>query len=429
VAPGVSDAASNCTNSLATNYNANCTLPACTDDGSCVYPDDPHRCPDNAQRNVAVRVKVTNADLEMKWAIDGQFMSPHSYGPFSNFGSGGAEMVLCMDGGSGSDGMDHRFQYRGGGEGSVQIEGLEAAACPQAGMESCVLMGDQRFDPQDGDIGVNFHVGLAPAPPPIDPQAECSMKYVNAYMTFMPGNTCDGSAPCTTACQELITDVLRSCRNNTYAGGSPPTCINNKGSGVVCELSSDEKSCKTTSQDCTYTEHGPAQTFDENAVEGFQKMGPADCDYSLGYEVRMHCLPSTNPFFSYHSLAGIKCTPGAFAARSRAKTVSAHCRTSTTSTAHSLGCLSAWRCASGTQSGRIAPWNASSSSTQSPPSAATATTLRSSSSLQPRLLDSGSVHLVARALQNRCGQHAAQVGMVATASANRRIATKSAKRR
>lgn len=300
-APTVSDAVSNCTNSFATNYNANCTPPACTDDGSCVYPNDPNRCEDNGQRNVAVQVKVTNADLEMVWAIDDQMMSPHRYGPFSNFGSGGAEMVLCMDGGSGS-GMDHKFQYQGGGEGYVQINGLGAAACPQAGEESCVLLGDQLFNPQGGDRQVDFHVGRAPPPPPIDPQVECSTKYVAAYMQFTPGAQCDSTAPCTDVCQELITDVLRTCQNTTFQNGSPPTCINSKGSSVSCELSSDEKACKTASPDCTYTEHGAAHTFDENAVQGLQKMGPKDCDYSLGYEVRTHRLPSTNPLF--HLLAG-----------------------------------------------------------------------------------------------------------------------------
>ena len=255
VAPSLCAALSNCTNPYATNYNPNCTA-SCVDDGSCVYPNDPGICTGKPQRDVAVRVKVTRSDREMTWAIDNGMASPHRYGPFSHFGSGGAEMVLCMDGGSDSDGLDHEFQFRGGGEGYVEIEGLVPAACPQEGMESCVLMGDQLFNPQGGNANVKFHVGSVPAPPPIDPQAECSMKYVQAYMQFTTGAACDKKSACTAACQAVITDVLRTCRNQTFQDGSPPTCINDKGSTVHCELNAAETACKTPSPDCTYTEHG-----------------------------------------------------------------------------------------------------------------------------------------------------------------------------
>ena len=287
VAPSLCAARSNCTNPYATNYNPNCTA-SCVDDGSCVYPNDPGICTGNSPRDVAVRVKVTQSQREMAWAIDNHMVTPHRYGPFSHFGSGGAEMVLCMDGGSAKNGMDHEFEYRGGGEGYVEIEGLVSAACPEEGMESCVLM-MEHFDPQEGNTNVDFHVGAVPPPPPIDPQVACSTKYVAAYVQFAPGEACEGPV-CTPACQELITDVLRTCRNQTFQDGSPPACINDKGSAVHCELNAAETACKTSSPDCTYTAHGAARMFDEDAVVAFQKMGPKDCDYSLGYEVRVHRL-------------------------------------------------------------------------------------------------------------------------------------------
>jgi hypothetical protein len=287
-------ALTNCTNSYAENFNPSCT-PPCADDGSCEYPNDPSACEGELLRNVAVRVSVTDADFEFRWAIDDSMMSPHRYGPFSNFGGGGAggrgaaEMVLCVDGGNGgSDGRDHSLKYMGGGGGFIEIQGLEAAACPQAGEESCVLSPTQYFDPQDQVPPVRFHVGLSPPPPPLDPDVECSLKYVDVFMEFQAGQTCDRRNGCTEACQQSITEVLRICRNQTYAGGSPAQCINDKGSAVECKLKDDESACSSDSPDCTYTEHGPARTFDESAVEGFQKIGPIDCDYSLGYEVCSH---------------------------------------------------------------------------------------------------------------------------------------------
>jgi uncharacterized membrane protein YgcG len=294
-------ALTNCTNSYAENFNPSCT-PPCADDGSCEYPNDPSACEGELLRNVAVRVSVTDADFEFRWAIDYTMGSPHRYGPFSNFGGGGAggrgaaEMVLCVDGGSGSsDGLDHSLKYMGGGGGFIEIQGLEAAACPQAGEESCVLSPTQYFDPQDQVPPVRFHVGLSPPPPPLDPDVECSLKYVDVFMEFQAGQTCDRRNGCTEACQQSITEVLRICRNQTYAGSSPAQCINDKGSAVECKLKDDESACSSDSPDCTYTEHGPARTFDESAVEGFQKIGPIDCDYSLGYEVCSHARTHATP--------------------------------------------------------------------------------------------------------------------------------------